>query len=304
MSAADVAVSFGTLAVILAIVFALTNGRRGLRAARALMRRHITVYWSYKFAVVSVLGNLALVGFLVLIIGRELLPLFVPILPEELEGDASFNYAAFLITGFMAWPLIWSGYNIASRNIRIEQYLGMFETLLPTAMGVRTLPFAYLALSAFTATLTGSLSLAFFAYFFDLPLHLDSLALVASLIAVLGCSVFMAWGMGLAIGGLTVIVRETEPFSAGIRLVMLAFSGVILPVEVFPAGFRWFAELLPLTHSFRALRLVLLQGQTVTDFLPVFLDLAFFSLLLALAGIKLFDLCIDRARKFGTLGGY
>ncbi len=304
MSNADIAVSFGTLAFMLAIVFALTNGRRGLRAARALMRRHITVYWSYKFAVVSVMANLSLLAFLVLVIGRELLPLFVPILPEEMEGDATFNYAAFLITGFMAWPLIWSGYNIASRNIRIEQYLGMFETLLPTSMGVRTLPFAYLTLSVFTATITGSLSLAFFVYFFDLPLQLGSFALVASLIAVLGCSMFMAWGLGLAIGGLTVIVRETEPFSAGIRLVMLAFSGVILPIEVLPAGFRWFAELLPLTHAFRALRLVLLQGETVTQFLPVFLDLALFSLFLALLGIKLFDVCIDRARKFGTLGGY
>jgi ABC-type polysaccharide/polyol phosphate export permease len=300
----DVLVSVGVVVLYILLLYALTSGRKGLRAAFALMRRHFQVYWSYKFAVFSIVLNFVVVGGLVLIVGKAILPMFVPIAPEELEGDPSFNYAAFLITGFVAWPLIWSGYNIASRNIRMEQFLGMFEVLMPTSVGVNVLPFAYLMLSLFSSMLTAVASLAFFHYFFDLPLHFDSPALLASLVAILAVSMFMAWGLGLVLGGLTTLVKEITPFSEMLRTVMLALSGVIVPVEVLPRSVRWLAEVLPLTHAFRALRLVLLGGRPLMEFWPIFLDLLLFSLLLSLLGIWLFEKALQRARLYGTLYGY
>ncbi|MBP7750533.1 MAG: ABC transporter permease [Planctomycetes bacterium] len=74
-------------------------------------------------------------------------------------------------------------------------------------------------------------------------------------------------------------------------------GGVLFLVEVLPAPFRWAAAFLPITHTVKALRELLLAQLEVAAILPTLRNLAIFIALTTSIGIAFFRYAVRRAKR-------
>lgn len=292
------------LAALPVLVVSATSGLRGLRPATALMRRRLQVYTSYPFAVFATFAHAIVLVALVATVGAYLFP----DLREATFGGATetvdgVRLITYLTVGLIAWPTVWEGYEITQRNIRSEQTTGIFETLLATPVGVRVLPMAYLLITLPVAIIVGTVAYFLFTHFGGVDFPIAGPVQVLNVVLVLGTGVFMTWGLGLFLGGLTALYKETGPLGGLLKMLMLVFSNIYIPVGVFPEPIQVFSSLLPLTWAFDSIRDVF-AGDPVTAHLGTYLVFFAYTLALIVAGLWVFSKSIERARRDGTTGGY
>lgn len=288
------------LLVAAGVTTALVGGGHGLRAATALVRRRFQVYWSYRWAVYATLARLGVLLGLIVFIGPLVAPFFFRGLsPRTWDGFALEDY---VVIGIVAWPVFWEGYEIAARNIRTEQFTGIFEVLIPTPVGVGVLPVAYLLMTMLVSLVAAFVSLPLVLWAFDVEVTYTA-GMLLTTAAVLVTALFMTWGLGLLLGGLTAIIRETGPVSTFLKLLFLALCGAYIPLQMFPDWIAAIGRALPLTWAFEALRGAL-SGASLLEMRTEFLALLAWSVALATTGLLVFRRLLDRARKLGTTYGY
>lgn len=296
------------IAVLVAIVVAMGGGEGIGRLAWTYNARNWNVVWSYKFRLVSVFAGAVVAVGLAALVGSSVMKYFV--LPFETLREAypdifQFNYLLYLGIGVIAFPLVWMAFTVPAQRLRQEQVQGTFEILVPTKRSVTTIPFAYLVYRMVNGFLFAGIMLVVFAA----VAPEGALAIYdpwAVTVAVLGLAVssMALWGLGLAFGGLVTIYKEIGPATAVVQFVMMALSGVYVPVQILPAWTHPIAEVLPVTYTFRILRGALLAEQTVVDLLPEMFVLFAYGIVFVVGGMWLYKRCIDYARANGTLYGY
>lgn len=294
---------FALLFLVLLASLSLTSsgGVAALRPAYALMRRRMQVYSSYPFAIFATILHGVLLIALVALIGRYLFP---DLREFTLESTGTgIRLASYLTVGLIAWPTVWEGYEIVQRNVRTEQTTGMFETLIATPVGVRVLPLAYLLITLPVAILVALVAYFLFTHFGGIDFPISGPTQVLQIVVVLGTGVFMTWGLGLFLGGLTALHKETGPIGGLLKMVMLVFCNVYIPVELFPRALQIFSKVLPLTWAFASIRTVF-NGGVITDDLGTYLIFLGYTVLLIVGGLWVFNKSIDRARQDGTTSGY
>jgi ABC-2 type transport system permease protein len=301
LSAVDVLVPIFFLLALPAIAVSATTGFRGLRPAFALMRRRMQVYLSYPFAVFATILHGVVLAVIVATVGAHLFP---EIREFTLQGDGdTIRLVTYLTVGLIAWPAIWEGYEITRTNIRAEQTTGIFETLLATPVGVRVLPLAYLFITLPVALVVATVAYFLFTHFGGVVFPLAGPVMVVNVVLVLMTGVFMTWGLGLFLGALATIVKETGPIGGLLKMVMLVFSNIYIPIAVFPQVIQWFSVILPLTWAFASIRHVF-AGNPVTTGMETYLVFLAYTLLLIMAGLYVFSRAVERARREGTTGSY
>ncbi|RLJ00150.1 MAG: hypothetical protein DRP06_02450 [Candidatus Aenigmatarchaeota archaeon] len=193
----------------------------------------------------------------------------------EIGGLNKDNYIIFLVTGSLLWPAIGICLGPLSSAFVREKYhrsstyfflspasrfaflfakavASMIEVLLISLLILMLIIFSY------EFTFKGSLILAGMVFF----LTFLSFSGVGMTLAVLG-----AWREGIS--EISFILSE----------VLMLLSGVFYPLEVFPESLRAFCEVLPTTQAISTLRMIGMEGATLTQIMPQLIYLAIFSII-------------------------
>ena len=123
-------------------------------------------------------------------------------------------------------------------------------------------------------------------------------------IVVVALTMLSYAGAGLALSALVLVFRTTGPTTTAFLTASMFLGGVYYPTHVIPSWIRDIASFLPITYGLRALRQVVLRGDS---FAAVSSDVAVLSVMTVLSmalGAALFSAALRHARRAGTLASY
>lgn len=287
-------------------VYLLAGGRGSWRVARAMMARGWQTLLSYRFQLVMLLLQMLLFAVLVVTLGQPIVNLVFGPVGSALGAYTSTNYVVFLMLGFSLMPVLWSAYQVTSQRLRQEQMTGMFESLIVTPAGARTLPFAYLLGSVVNSLFSFVGVLVVFRLLLPAEGSLavtDPLA-VSAFLAILAPAVVTMWGIGLLMGGLTAVFKQAQQATSTMRVLMIAFGGIYIPLALMPAWANVVARALPVSYAGEGVRGALAEGSFLYEMGARLLILVAFALVASILGMWSYRRLLDRARRSGTLYGY
>lgn len=218
--------------------------------------------------------------------GRITLPLDVRVRPRYNPGLRSPNY---IVPGLVGVILTLTLVLITAMAIVRERERGTLEQLIVTPITKTELMLGKIApyIGVGIVQMTAVLTLGRFV--FDVPLS-GSLWLLygVSLIFVIASLSF-----GLFIS--TIVKNQQQAMQVSFFFVMpnILLSGFMFPRAAMPALFRWFSQLLPLTHYLQVLRGILLKGLGIDAIWPQVLILCGFAIGLIGLAVRRFHKTLD-----------
>jgi ABC-2 type transport system permease protein len=251
-----------------------------------MARRQAILMWRYAFNTLMALGTCYLF-FLLAFMGARNLG----------AGAAGANFGdtlGGLVVGFAMWTLVTLAFNDFANTLSGEAAQGTLEQLAMSPAGLaRVLLCRAWAGLGFQTAIVG---LLLFVMMLTTGrwLHLDLL----SILPLLALTLTGVMGLGLMLGGLTVVVKQV---AAVYGVVQILFLGLIaLPVDSVP-GLR----LVPLAWGTHLISRVMVQGESIyqmpaTDLLILAANSGGYLLL----GYVVFRMCESHARDRGLLGQY
>jgi len=126
-----------------------------------------------------------------------------------------------------------------------------------------------------------------------------SAAIVLSLLTITALN-----GWGIFSAAFVLAFKRADPLSWLVDVTIYMLAGVYFPVSVLPAGLRWAAYLLPLSHSLEGLRFALMRGATLNELWPYVFILFLFNVILLPASLFAFRVALNRVKREGSLGHY
>lgn len=147
--------------------------------------------------------------------------------------------------------------------------------------------------SLFTATISVALGKAAF----GLPLHVDPLALVVSVVLLIAA----LWGFSMVIGAFGLAIRNANQLSNLIFPLVQVVAGTMYPIAIMPGWVRIPARCLPFGYGIAAIADSLTKGSNLGDLSGELLPLLGFAIALPLLGIAAFRTLERRTRERGAL---
>jgi drug efflux transport system permease protein len=218
--------------------------------------------------------------------GRTTLPLEPRVRPRYNPGLRS---ATYIVPGLIGLILTMTMVLITATAIVRERERGTLEQLIVTPITKTELMLGKIApyIGVGIVQMTAVLTLGRFV--FDVPLS-GSLWLLygVSLIFVIASLSF-----GLFIS--TIVKNQQQAMQVSFFFVMpnILLSGFMFPRAAMPALFRWFSQLLPLTHYLQVLRGILLKGLGIDAIWPQVLILCGFAIGLIGLAVRRFHKTLD-----------
>src|SRR5438132_10259683 len=233
-------------------------------------------------------AELASFYFLARAIGPGFRPEGVEYFPFLLVGT---GFYTFLVMGIHSFVLI----------VQEAQQTGTLEILMTTSTPAPVLIF----LSAMSAFAGNTVQLLFYVGAgLLLAGSLPQSPNIPGCIVIFALSVVIAVAIGILAAALQLAIQK------GSALVWLLGSGIwfmtgtLFPVTTLPKPLRLLADLIPITHSLKAMRLALLQGAGFFSLGTELVILALFSCVLLPMSLWIFSCALRRARLEGTLSFY
>ncbi|PKK86122.1 MAG: hypothetical protein CVT48_02550 [Thermoplasmata archaeon HGW-Thermoplasmata-1] len=290
----------------LGLVWILLGGGGSFRVVGAFLKRGAVVFISYKFQLIFIFLNIGVMIFVFYTVGKPFVQVMMGGMASGLQnyGGEGYDFLSFFLVGMIAWPMLLSGYSIASSRIRQEQFTGMFEIMIPSRYGVKVLPFSYLILGIVGSVINAVITMSVFVFLIGVDFQFSSAESVVGLVSVLLISMLTMWGLGLIFGGLTLIFKQIGPFGSVLQTLMLWFCGVYVPVGILPAWAKPVSYALPLTYSFKAIRAGLISGEGILSYWQDAVVLFAYCIGMIIVGYAVFTMCLNKARKLGTVHGY
>jgi ABC-2 type transport system permease protein len=218
----------------------------------------------------------------------------------QLERYGS-DYFAFAILGMAMSSFVSTGLYSFSGQIRSAQVEGTLEALLMTPTSVYTI---------LIGNSLWSFLQSFFESFFYIMVSILILKLSISIgqiiqvLAVLGLTFGAFLSIGLVSASFTLVFKQGNPINALFGASSYILGGILFPVEVLPSWIRWVSNILPMTHSGKLIRELLLVGPESQDIQASLLFLLIFTLIVAPIGLFVFNLALKQAKKDGSLVQY
>jgi ABC-2 type transport system permease protein len=122
--------------------------------------------------------------------------------------------------------------------------------------------------------------------------------------AVLLLTMLSYAGLGLIFAAMVLVFRTTGPLSAALLTGSMFLGGVYYPTTVIPSWIRDLAGFLPLTYGLRALRQLVLRGDSFAHVARDVEMLAAMTTVSLAVGTIAFYFALQRARRVGTLSSY
>lgn len=266
------------------------------RVAAAFIRRDLLVEKSYRLSfalgALAVAANLAVFFFVDRLFGGSLAPQLAP------YGT---NYFPYVLTALAFFGFVGTGAGSYSERLRLEQTQGTLEAMLSTPLGTLPLLAALTAWNFIYATFELGIYAAAGALLFHSSLPAANWP-AAALVFLLSTVCFAALGMISAC--FVMLFKRGNPMAWVLNNFEGLLGGVYFPVSVLPPWLGAVSNLLPVTYAVRAFQLALHKGAGLSVIGGDLLVLAAFDAALLPAGVWLFSLSVERARRKGTLGEY
>jgi ABC-2 type transport system permease protein len=110
--------------------------------------------------------------------------------------------------------------------------------------------------------------------------------------------------VGVAIGGMMLLVKRGDPISGPFYQASMLLSGVIVPVDLLPGAIQVISWMLPATWGIRAVRELLLSDAGWHDVAPETLVLVAFTVVMLPSAVLAYRWCLRAAVRTGVLGSY
>jgi len=226
-------------------------------------------------------------------------------LPAQLVGNNPiFNqhggFLAYSVTGSVMMGLFMASYGGFASAISSERGVGTLESVFATRAPLSGLLLGGSAWIVVQSLVEATLTLAAAFLIFGIKLHGSLLSALP--IIILTNLTFVAFGFFSA--AFTVLFKRGDPFRLVVGAASALLGGVFYPADVLPRFISWIGELLPITHGARALRAIVLQGQSLGLQVKELMILAGFCGVLFPLGVWAFYRSVQLAKLDGTLYQY
>lgn len=213
---------------------------------------------------------------------------------QLVAGQAITDTIEGLVVGYFLWTLALGAYMGVNNDIQSEASWGTLERHYMTPFGFGPVVFAKGIAVVFRTFLTSFVVLAVMLLMTETALDLN----VLTIVAVGTLAIASALGLGLAMGGLSVLYKRIGNVA---NLLQFAFIGLISA----PVFDIWWAKFLPLAQGSALLQVAMRDGVRLWEFDPVALAILVGSAVFYLGvGYAVFGLATRRARRLGVLGDY
>ena len=206
------------------------------------------------------------------------------------------------LIGFIVWKLCMGVLVAIPGMIEEETRTGTLENvLLSTYLPFRTLFFYRILARSLRSLLETLLLAAALMLLFRLPLPFPPAAWVVTLLTLAG-----VWGVGYAVAGLALTQKAVGSVTSLLANLAFLISGALVPLEPVGMVYSVLKLVVPMTWGIELLRDVVLNGATLPQLLQsdALLGLGVQTAVFLLAGLFVFNLSLQQARRMGELGAY
>jgi ABC-2 type transport system permease protein len=262
----------------------------------AFIKKDFLIMISYRFDTILQFGKMFVSVFAFYYISMTFSGTMSPYL-ERYGG----SYFSFVLVGYSVSNFVSVGLDAFSAEIRSAQVEGTLEALLATPTSIYTILVGNSLWSFLEAFVDSIILLMVGIIFFDFQISLTH-AVVILFILMLTLVAFLTVGMMSA--AFIMIFKQGNPIRYIFGTSSYFLSGIIFPVEVLPAVFQDIAQILPITHTVKALRELLLTDSGYQTIMPYILYLGLFILILSPFSIFFFRYAVKQAKRQGSLMQY
>lgn len=199
------------------------------------------------------------------------------------------------VVGLMFWFICIAALASPTNTIGFEQKIGMMEQLCVSRFSLVSIVFArsfwefVIELIVLVVTLQSLFFIAGVAF------NILPFLLVFCLVYWWG------WGLGLVIGGLTILIKRTEVFLNPIRMLILVFSNTVIPIDGIYSAFKPLKFISPISLEMKWISAYIMSGKFVMgNVFPAILV----SLGVILFGVAIFNRCFRYSKDLGVLANY
>ncbi|MEB3861928.1 MAG: ABC transporter permease [Desulfurococcales archaeon] len=208
------------------------------------------------------------------------------------------DYVGYVALGFAFFTMLTTTLFEVGERIHREMVQGTLETVLLTPAS----RLAWLIGGALGSLMISMADVAlvtvYYVTLFRGEVHLGGApyALAGLLLSLAGMT-----GMGIALAGIVVNLKEPHAFNVMLTPFLMLLSGMMFPVEALPGPVEAVSRLIPVTHGIEVVRSSLLQGEPAIHLLGI---LALEAIAYTVVGYTVFRLLEARARRLGGLGSF
>ncbi len=261
----------------------------------ALARANWIMFASYRLRLVMSVGALVVTVVPLYFVAGAL----QPVMGQAIRDEAH-NAFGFILLGMAALSLVSIAVNSLPQQVAAGISTGTLEALLATPA---SLPALLLGMVAFDLEWATIRTVLFVGAGWVLGAEIVG-AKIAPAAAILLLLVAVHLAIGLLAAALVIAFRTAGSIPKVILLASGLLGGVYYPTHVIPSWLQSASALLPLTYGLRALRRVLLEGQSLAAVGTDLGILAGYGILLTMIGAMALKVALRYARSHGTLSQY
>jgi len=245
------------------------------------------IQWSYKFNTLMGMLSLSLI--------------FLGINFMLGNGQLNQQILASTLLGYLIWYYAIIAIDNMSFALRDEMQCGQLEQLYMSPAPAQVLLLGRGFSNLIIATIMVSVMAAVMIVLFGIPMPMRVAGVPVFALTLIGL-----YGFGYALGGATLVFKQTGPLASLLINALLFINGAILPVDRLPAWLQTAAKLLPTTQGIILLRSVILDGKPLgATWADGSLELlVLHSLFVFVLGWMVYRLCERVAKRKGSLGQY
>jgi len=252
------------------------------RLGRAVVRRELTLFVRYPFEAVGAVVTLTALFGLLFFGGSMLAP------------RAMADSTAGLVVGYFLWVMAMGSYQDTAGDVMAEASWGTLERHYLTPFGFGTVLLAKSLAKLLVHFVYAGIVLAAMLLITGTTLEID----VLTVLPVAALTLASSFGVGFALGGVTVLYKNVTSW---LEMVGFVMAGLIA-VPAFGGGYLF---ALPLAQGSALLQRAMRDGVRLWEFDPVALAVLVVTGVGYLSvGYGVFYLCQRRARRLGVLGDY
>lgn len=266
-----------------------------MRSALALIRVSFLTAASYRLAMIISVAGLALQIVPTYYIGHTLNPYLAPAIKGQ-GGDLF----GFMVVGTIAYLLLAAAVDSLPRALERGISTGTLELIFSTPSSVPSLLVGLTGYEILWAT-ARSLVVLVAAVAFGFHVVWSNLPSAAVILALIVATYF---GIGMVAGALIVAYRRTASLQTITILASAMLGGVTYPQSLVPAWAKVFIPFIPMTYGVRAVRRLVIDGQSVSHVLADVGILSIFCVVCLALGSIAMTHALKRARAEGTLSQY
>jgi ABC-2 type transport system permease protein len=266
-----------------------------IRSVTALVRAAFLTNLTYRVQLAISLVGLVVSVVPVFYISRALQPVMADAIKSE-----GHQYFAFILLGTFVVGLVGASVGSLPEAVRNGISSGFLEALLGTRASLASILVGLSMYSMIWAMLRGVIMLAAGTV---LGARI-SWAAVAPAFLVLILLVAVHWMIGLIGAAMVLSFRTAGPLSTVVMVASSLLGGAYYPTSTLPGWLKGASVIFPTTYGLRALRRIMIDGQTLVDVVPDLGILLAQTVVVGAIGVLTFRAALRQSQQAGTLSHY